>query len=148
MRVDIDSQLFQCFKKNSNTTQLILGLQSRDNPLVRLQSSSLSPSLTPCLSSGNHSQRLFQKTIERFDCKIKRRAQMGKHKHRAFPTLLQSLRAATACLRKTCHYSCDTDSVQESTRFWCFVNFGRLRVTFCFHAKWNFRWNWREVVAN
>ena len=40
------------------------------NPLVRQQSLSLSPSLNPCLSSGNHSQRLFQKSIEGFECKI------------------------------------------------------------------------------
>ena len=33
-------------------------------------SSSLSPSLSPCLSSNNHSWRLFPKTIEGFDCKI------------------------------------------------------------------------------
>ena len=30
--------------------------------MVRRQSSSLSPSSSPCLSSGNHSRRLFQKT--------------------------------------------------------------------------------------
>ena len=60
-------------KKNWNSTQFILELWSRlnlYNPLVRQQSSSLSPSLSPCQSSGNHSWRLFQKTIEGFDCKI------------------------------------------------------------------------------
>ena len=43
---------------------------SRCNLLVRRQISSLIPSVSPYLSSGNHSQRLFQKTIEGFDCKI------------------------------------------------------------------------------
>ena len=38
--------------------------------MARLQSLSLSPSSSPCRSVGNHSQRLFQKTIECFDCKI------------------------------------------------------------------------------
>ena len=37
-----------------------------------------------------------------------------------------------ARLRKTCYHSRDTDSVQESTRFKWFVNFGSLRVTFFF----------------
>ena len=40
-----------------------------------------------------------------------------------------------ALLRKTCYHSCDTDLVQESTRFWCFVNFRLLLVTFFF--MWN-----------
>ena len=34
------------------------------------QKSSLSPSLNPCLLFCNHSWRLFQKTIEVFDCRI------------------------------------------------------------------------------
>ena len=29
------------------------------------------------------------------------------------------------CSRKKCYHSCDTDSVRESRRFWCFVNFGQ-----------------------
>ena len=41
-----------------------------------------------------------------------------------------------ARLRKTCYHSCDTDSVpvllQESSRFWRFVNFGPRQVTFLF----------------
>ena len=40
------------------------------NPLVRPQSSNLSPSSSPCWSSGNQSRRLFEKKIEGFDCKI------------------------------------------------------------------------------
>ena len=38
--------------------------------LVRRQSSSLNPSSSPCCLSGNYSQRLFQKKIECFVCKI------------------------------------------------------------------------------
>ena len=41
---------------------------------VRWQSSSLSPSLSPCWSSGNHFKRLFQKIINGFDYKINGRA--------------------------------------------------------------------------
>ena len=58
----------------------------------------------------------------------------GEHKHRAFPSWRQSLRAATGLL-ETCYHSCDTDSVQEPTRIQCFVNFGPRRVTFVF--MWN-----------
>ena len=73
------------------------------NPLVRRQSSSLSP----CLSSGNHSRRLFKKTSEGFDSKIMAEllgqcsgtawaGQTGQHKHRVFPCRKQSL-LATIC---------------------------------------------------
>ena len=62
----------------------------------------MSPSLGPCWSSGNHSLRLFQKTVEGFDSKINGRAlltgQMGMHKYRAFPTWLQLLRGTTCSL--------------------------------------------------
>ena len=50
------------------------------------------------------------------------------------------------CLRKTYYHSCYTDSVQESKRFQCFVNLRQRRVTLFFYLKWNFWWNWREVV--
>ena len=53
-----------------------------------------------------------------------------------------------ARLRKTCYHSCDTDSVQELTRFCCFVNFGRDESLFCFNVKRKFRWNRRENVAD
>ena len=40
-----------------------------------------------------------------------------------------------ALLRKTCYHSCNTDSVWQSTRFKCSVNFWQLLVTFFF--MWN-----------
>ena len=60
-------------KKNSRFTQFILGCLSRQNfynSKDRLMGSNLSPSLSPCLSSGNHSLVLFQEVIKGFDCKI------------------------------------------------------------------------------
>ena len=71
----------------------------------------MSPSSSPCLSSGNHSQRLFKKIIEDFDYKINGRAlgavsctalvdQNGKHKHRAFLSWWQLLQAATGSLEE------------------------------------------------
>ena len=40
------------------------------NSLVKRESSSLGPSLSPYLSSSKYSRRLFQKTSKGFDCKI------------------------------------------------------------------------------
>ena len=54
--------------------------------------------------------------------------QMGKCKHRAFPSLWLSLLAMTGSIYKKCCHSCNniiyTDSVLESKRFECFVNLG------------------------
>ena len=69
---------FWCSKKNSNSTQFIelsFGASEQIKPcnlLIRRQSSSLSPSLAPadqCCLSGNHSKRLFKKTIKGIYCK-------------------------------------------------------------------------------
>ena len=82
------------------------------NPLVRRQGSSLSPSSSPCWSSGNHSRRLYQKTNEGFDWKINlEMAELlgalsctawagltGEHKQRTLPSLWWSLLAATGLL--------------------------------------------------
>ena len=65
--------IFNWSKINSTSTQFIQGIWSRwnlYNSLVRSKSSSLSPSSSPCLSSGNYSWRLFQKTIKGFDSRI------------------------------------------------------------------------------
>ena len=43
-----------------------------------------------------------------------------------------------ARMRKTCYYSCDTESVQESTRFQCFVNFRQQRLN---ESLFVFIWN-------
>ena len=49
-------------------------------PLVRWQNSSLSPSSSPCLSSGKNSLRLFQ-VIEGYDSKIDGQALRAAHRH-------------------------------------------------------------------
>ena len=59
-------------KKNSNYTQFIQGFRSRSN-LYNLLSAGrvhIWVQVQACLSSDNHSPRLFQKTIEGIDCKI------------------------------------------------------------------------------
>ena len=98
-------------KKNSNSTHFIelyswiLEQTKPLQPIGPAQSSSLSPSSSPCRSSGNHSRRLFQKSIEGFDCKINAKllgprsgtawvGLTGEHKHRVFPSRLESLLAA------------------------------------------------------
>ena len=118
--------------------------------MVREQSSSSSPSSSPCLSYGNHFKfrRLFQKTIEGFDFKINGRA-LGRRSlagldgraqtqgvWTVFPSLLQSLRAATGMLEENMLHSCDTDLFQESKSFKCFVNFDSEEQIF--YVKWNF----------
>ena len=70
---------FRPSKKYSNSTKLI-ELYSRVSEQIKplkpigqvapLLRSSLSPSSSRCRSSGKHSRRLFQKTIEGYCCKI------------------------------------------------------------------------------
>ena len=81
-------------------------------PVGQAKEFNLSPSSNPCRSSGNRSRRLFQKSFEGFDCKIKCRALLGprsgtswagrtgEHKCRAFPSRRQSLQAATGSLEE------------------------------------------------
>ena len=105
--------------------------------LVRLQSSSLNPNLSPCQSSGNHSRPLFQKTIEDFDCKINGRALSSWN---LAPAQLGQVRKASTnighfkvgssrcqqwlvCPGKKCYHSCNTDLVESQKdlilfKFW------------------------------
>ena len=114
---------------------------------IKLQSSSLTPSSSPCLSSGKHSQRLFQKTItpkgySKRQSKVLTAKSMtgllgqlsytawtgqtGKYKHCVFPSWLQScsyqLTWWKEAAAKRGYRSGSTDSVLESKRFQCFVN--------------------------
>ena len=104
----------------------------------------------PCWSSGNHSPRLFQKTIEGFDCKINGHwpsswgsapAQLGLVRQASstntgcFQVGGSRCWQRQACLRKTCYYSWDGDSVQESKVFYCFVVIGQRQTNF--FSTWN-----------
>ena len=96
------------------------------NQLVRWQSSSSSPSSSPCLSSGNHPRRIFQKTIEGFNCKIDGQALgaallhslgwLDEQAQALFQSLWQSMLAATGSLEEPFYHFCDSDSVWESKR--------------------------------
>ena len=159
MSVGIDSQLVSTLASSTDIKRVqtqhtlfrVSELILLYNSLVRRQSSSLSPSsnLNPCLSSGNSSWRLFQKsqekTIEGFDCKINGRARglVGLASKNTGHFWVSGSRCwpRQACLRKNCYHSCKTHLVLESKMFWCFVNFGPWQVTadrYCFHAKCNF----------
>ena len=128
--------IFNGPKKNSNSTHFIQGLRKRNlffNPLVRRQSSHLSPSSSTCRSSGNHLQRLFKKTIEGLDCKINGLAlwaalqqawagRTGEHTHtRRFRVGGSCCWPRHACFEGNvllhCYHSCNTDSVRESKIF-------------------------------
>ena len=106
-------------------------------------------------SSGKHSRRLFQKTIESFDCKINGQCsctawalRTGKIKHRAFPSWLQSLLAATGLLKGNMLPLLQywlSSRVKEVLMLW---RYRAATSHFLFHVKWNFRWNWQELVAD
>ena len=79
------------------------------NLLVRWQSLSLNPSLSPCLSSGNLSKGSSRRKSKAERAKSTTKlfgqlfcsacaGQMGEHKHRVFPSRQQSLLAATGLL--------------------------------------------------
>ena len=95
---------------------------------VGLQSSSLSQSSHICLSFSNHSQRLFQKRMEGFDCKVTDQTLWATLWQRLGgldrQEQMQSVEVPAgqrwqrlACFRKTCYHSCDTNLVQEKKKF-------------------------------
>ena len=137
----------------------------------------MSPSSSPCRSSGNHSQRLFQKTIEGLEVKINGQAFEAalrhcllrsdrQHKHRVIPSLWQLLLAATCSLEENVlplllYHSCYTDLVQELKRLSytdLVQELKRLKVvmlcryqtmtTDFFSLEMKFPWNRLEVVAD
>ena len=75
----------------------------------------------------------------------------GGNKRRAFPSLLQSLLAASqrpACLRKKelpplLYW---LSSRVKNVPMLC--KFRAVTSHFSFHVNWNFRWNWRELVTD
>ena len=123
MRVKTDSLLASISAFEFKVHTVYSGILEQMKPLKslpRLQSTCLSPSSSPCLSSGNHLLTLFQKTIEGFDCKTNGWALgaalqhslagwKGEHKpyeHKAFPSWWQSLRAVTGSLKEYVLFFC------------------------------------------
>ena len=115
------------FTPHSSCCSVISEAINLYNVLVRLQGSSLSPSLSPCLSSGNLSEGCWGNL--RFRGQNQQPSSLG-----SSPALLGLVGWASTntgrfqagysrCwqlpvgLRKTCYHSCYTDSVQESKRF-------------------------------
>ena len=146
-------------------SETIKPLQLVGPTLVRWQSSSLSPSLRLWAPACHLaiSPRLFQKVIEGLEGKIngqalgealllclRRRTAVGQASTNTGSFLVDWSRCwqQQARLRKACYHFCYTDSVLESTRFKCFVNFRQQQVTFSFHVKWKFWWNWRDCAAS
>ena len=108
---------------------VILGFQSRQNsynPLVRIQvwvqvwALAGHLAITPESYSRRQSKVLTAKSMAKLFGPCSGTAwagRTGKHKHRAFPSLLSRCGPRPACLRKTYYHSCDTDSVRGSKRF-------------------------------
>ena len=67
----------------------------------------------------------------------------GEHKHRACCP-------RPARLRKTCYQSTALAILTQfdSQRVWMLCRYRAATSHFLFHLKWNFRWNWREIVAD
>ena len=132
---------FWCSKKNSNSTQFIelsFGASEQIKPynlLIRRQSSSLSPSSSPCwpvLLIWQSLQKAVWEDNQRILLqKINGQALgllgllsctgwavwTGKHKHSlagSFLVCCSSCWQLPAHLRKLCYHSCKTDSVQQS----------------------------------
>ena len=93
--------------------------------MVRLQS-----------SSGNHSQRLFQKTFKGLTAKsMVNLFRQHSKQHRLFPSRGQLLRAATGSLEeKVLKFLLYWVSLQVK-KGWCFVNFGLWQQRFFLYVK-------------
>ena len=104
---------------------------------LRRQSSSLSPSSSPCLSpksvpEGNRrfrGQNQSPSSWDNFPALLGRvgRSNTNTGRFRVGGSCCGSRQAR---LKKTCCHSCNPDSVQESKRFWWFANFGPRQALF------------------
>ena len=168
VRVDNDSLQWHCCpqiwrsKKNSNSIQfmnffLIKPLQPI-GPVVEFKFES---KFEPLLTSAGHlaitpescsrrqlkdlTAKSMAKLLGQLSCKAWV-GQMGENKLRAFPSRRQSLLAATGSLEENVlplllyWLSSRVNKVLMLCRYWTVT-------TDFFHLKWNFRWNWRKVVA-
>ena len=143
--------------KRMQSPHRLLGVSERDktftthwSDLVRLLSSNLSPSSSPCLSSGNHFQMLFQKVMpgnRRFwmqkqwlcswgstqvGCKRGMEGQLGRasantRHFRGCSSCCGQLQQWQACFRKKC---CSSAKYWHSSRAKYIVNFGQWQWLF------------------
>ena len=72
----------------------------------------------------------------------------GEIKHKVFPSRLQSLWDATGLLEENMLPLLLYWLSSRAKKILMLVDIGQRRVTFFFHVKWNFLWNWEEVVAD
>ena len=143
-------------KKNSNSTQIIMGFRADKTSTIRWSGGrvQVESKFKPLLVIWQSLPKVIREDNRRFLLQNPWPSGVG-----SVPAMLGLVwRASTntgrfqvggsrcwprqARLRKTCFHSCDTESVCEWKRIECFLNFGPWRVTFCFHVKCNFRWNW------
>ena len=123
--------------------------------MVRRQS----PSSSRCMSSVNHSRRLFQKRIEGFDCQINGRALEGALRHSLGGS---DGRDQTQGVFESAAVAAGRDRLAEENvlpplRYWLSSRVKMVLLLFrylaatshsFFHVKWNFRLNWQDVVAD
>ena len=149
---------FRYFQRNLKEFKPYTGISKLIKPLQLVGQVAylrLSPSLRLQAPEGHLAiilkglPSLFQKTSKFLDCRINGQAlgaelqhclgRTGEHKHRAYQSLWQWLRAATGLLEEKCYQWCNIDLVRESKGL-MFCKFGQWRRIF-FHVKWNFRWS-------
>ena len=120
-----------------------------------LQSSSLTSSSKPCLSSGHQSPKLL-KAIKGFDCKINDQVLGAVLLHSNCRSdgqvqtegISKSVAVIAGSIYKKCCHSCNniiyTYSVLESKRFECFVNLGPWQRFF--YVKMKLMWKWNSWI--
>ena len=139
--------VFNWTKKNLNSTQIILGFQSRKTfttlwsgckvqVWVQVQAPVCYLAVTPKRYSRRQSKVLLQNQWLSSLGSVQAPGQVGlaATNTAVFPSWLQLLLAATSSLEKKCKNACDTDSVPKSKMLKCFVNFWQWLVPF-------FMWN-------
>ena len=134
MRVDLTHccPQFLRFKKNSNSTQMISGLQSRQNlynPFVRRQSSSFEfkfealpviwQSLPKAIPENNQRYWLQNQWQSSWGSAPPQLGLVGLARINTgcFQVGCSCCWPRQACLKKTCYHSCDIDSVEDLTWF-------------------------------
>ena len=173
MRVDNESLLssISAFKKNSNSTQFIelyFGVSEQINlynPLIRRQSSSLSPSLSPCQPVPVIWQSLLKTIWENkrriwlpnwwpssWSCTLAHWHSLGWSDRQAQTQGVAELAAVTVGSYLVAWGKRATTLV-ILTQFNSQIGFNALQILGCdkstfFYVKWNFQWNWLEVVAD
>ena len=111
----------------------------------------LSPSLSPCQSSGNHYEGCSRRHLKKINgwplSGIALAGQTGEHRHRVFLSQWLSLRATTSLFYEKVLSILRYWLSSRVKRFWWFVNLGPLRRHFFVMWKENFQLKWPNHIT-